>query len=287
MTHIIEKLLIGYHVKGQAYALDFHTHPQYEIFLFHGGNCRFLVGNKIYYLQPGDLLMMDGMTVHRAYIIGDKDAYERSIVHFDADWIAPLLNDLNIDYLLRFFTENRDGLIRTFRKKDELLLENAIREMNHLQQLDKSYANEAKRKLALVQLLLMIDSSTDKIVEKGQAYVDEKTQIAEKVSEYIFRNYRESFNIDDIANTLNLSKSYLSHAFKEITGNTIMAYAMGYRLSQACMALLMEPSKSIKTISGECGFESDAHFSRYFKQNMGCTPSNYRKNKRISIEKGE
>ncbi|OUL09960.1 AraC family transcriptional regulator [Trichococcus shcherbakoviae] len=287
MTHIIEKLLIGYHVKGQAYALDFHTHPQYEIFLFHGGNCRFLVGNKIYYLQPGDLLMMDGMTVHRAYIIGDKDAYERSIVHFDADWIAPLLNDLNIDYLLRFFTENRDGLIRTFRKKDELLLENAIREMNHLQQLDKSYANEAKRKLALVQLLLMIDSSTDKIVEKGQAYVDEKTQIAEKVSEYIFRNYRESFNIDDIANTLNLSKSYLSHAFKEITGNTIMAYAMGYRLSQACMALLMEPSKSIKTISGECGFESDAHFSRYFKQNMGSTPSNYRKNKRISIEKGE
>jgi len=287
VTRIIEKLLIGYHVKGQAYALDFHTHPQYEIFLFHGGNCRFLVGNKIYYLQPGDLLMMDGMTVHRAYIIGDKDAYERSIVHFDADWIAPLLNDLNIDYLLRFFTENRDGLIRTFRKKDELLLENAIREMNHLQKLDKSYANEAKRKLALVQLLLRVDSSTDKIVEKGQAYVDEKTQIAEKVSEYIFRNYRDSFNIDDIAHALNLSKSYLSHAFKEITGNTIMAYAMGYRLSQACMTLLMEPSKSIKTISGECGFESDAHFSRYFKQNMGCTPSNYRKNKRISIEKGE
>ena len=287
MTRIVEKLLIGYHVKGQAYALDFHTHPQYEIFLFHGGNCRFLVGNKIYFLQPGDLLMMDGMTVHRAYVIGDKDAYERSIVHFDADWITPLLNDLNIDYLLRFFTENRNGLIRTFRKKNELLLENAIREMNHLQQLDQSYANEAKRKLALVQLLLMIDSSTDKIVEKGQAYVDEKTQIAEKVSEYIFKHYRDSFNIDDIASALNLSKSYLSHAFKEITGNTIMAYAMGYRLSQACTALLLEPTKSIKMISGECGFESDAHFSRYFKQNIGTTPSNYRKNNRISIQKGE
>ena len=82
--------------------------------------------------------MMDGMTVHRAYVIGDKDAYERSIVHFDADWIAPLLKDLNIDYILRFFTENRNGLIRTFRKKDELLLENAIQEMNHLQQVDQS-----------------------------------------------------------------------------------------------------------------------------------------------------
>lgn len=287
VTRIVEKLLTIYHAKGQKYALDFHTHPQYEIFLFHGGICRFLVGNKIYYLQPGDLLMMDGMTVHRAYVIGDKEAYERSIVHFDADWIAPLLKDLNVDYLLRLFTENRNGLIRTFRKQDELLLENAIREMDQLQLLDQSYANEAKRKLSLVQLLLLIDSSTDKIVEKGQAYVDEKTQIAEKVSDYIFKHYRDSFSIDDIASALNLSKSYLSHSFKEITGNTIMAYAMGYRLSQACTALLMEPSQSIKSISGECGFESDAHFSRYFKQNIGITPSNYRKKNRINIEKGE
>lgn len=287
MTAILEKLLIGYRIKGQGYNLDFHTHPQYEIFLFHGGNCRFLVGDQIYYLQPGDLLMMDGMTVHRAYVLGDKDAYERSIVHFDADWILPLLKDLNIDYLLKFFTENRNGLIRTFQKQDEVAIENMIHSMDHLNLLDQSYTNEAQRKLAMAQLLLLIDTSTHRIVDKGQSFTDEKTQVAERIAAFIFEHYREPLNIDDIANALNMSKSYLSHAFKEITGNTIMSYVMGYRLSQASVALLMQHTKSIKEISRECGFESDAHFSRYFKQNLGVTPSNYRKNKTIIVEKGE
>jgi AraC family transcriptional regulator, melibiose operon regulatory protein len=287
VTAISEKLMISYRVKGQGYSLDFHTHPQYEIFLFHGGDCRFLVGDQIYYLQPGDLLMMDGMTVHRAYVLGDKDAYERSIVHFDSEWILPLLKDLKIDYLLKFFTENRNGLIRTFQKKDEIQIENMIENMNDLDLLDQSDTNEAKRKLAMAQLLLLIDSSTHRIVDKGQTFIDEKTQIAQRVAAFLFEHYRESFSIEDVANALNMSKSYLSHAFKEITGQTIMSYAMGYRLSQASVALMMQPKKSIKEISRECGFESDAHFSRYFKQNLGVTPSNYRKNKTMIVEKGE
>lgn len=59
---------------------------------------------------------------------------------------------------------------------------------------------------------------------------------------------------------------------KKSQETTIMAYAMGYQLSQACTALLMEPTKSIKMISGgNNGFESDAIPTRYFKQNIGTT----------------
>lgn len=277
----------NYRARGLNAPLDFHTHSEYEIFLFHGGNCRFLVGNQIYYLQPGDLLMMDGMTVHRSYVFGDPSLYERSIVHFQAGWIKPLLEDLHIDYLLKFFTENRNGLIRTFQKKDVENIEGLLYGLTQLHELDSSYANEAKRKLALAQLLLLIDSATVTVMEKEYAFVDDRTRIAESVSEYIFRHYQESFTIDDIAETLNLSKSYLSHVFKEITGNTIMAYLMGYRLSQARNLLVTDRSHSIKEVSQLCGFESDAHFSRYFKQNVGMTPSQYRKYNNYDSVNGE
>lgn len=156
-----------------------------------------------------------------------------------------------------------------------------------MRDLDSSYANEAKRKLALAQLLLLIDSATVTVIEKGHSFVDDRTRIAESVSEYIFQHYHESFTIDDIAAALNLSKSYLSHVFKEITGNTIMSYLMGYRLSQARNLLMTERSHSIKGISQLCGFESDAHFSRYFKQNVGMTPSQYRKYNNYDSVKGE
>lgn len=284
---ISNKLKSNYRQKGQAYALDFHTHPQYEMFLFHSGNCRFLVGNQIYYLNPGDLLLMDGMTVHRAYVFGDKDKYERSTIHFDAEWIQPLLQDLKVDYLLKFFTENRNGLIRTFEHSDQAIIENSFLAISQMKDLDHSYANEAKRKLALTQLLLVIDSATVRVMDKEQTYQDEKTKIAEAVSDYIFQHYREPMMIEDIANTLNLSKSYLSHVFKEITGYTIMSYLMSYRLSQARNTLLTNHSKSIKEVAFESGFESDAHFSRFFKQNIGMTPSQYRRNNQYHLQKGD
>ena len=227
------------------------------------------------------------MTVHRAYIFGDKDQYERSTIHFDAEWIKPLLNDLEIDYLLRFFTENRNGLIRTFEQSDQAIIENSFLMIQQMRDLDHSYANEAKRKLALAQLLLTIDSATVRVMNKDQTYHDDKTKIAESVSDYIFQHYREPMVIEDIASALNLSKSYLSHVFKEITGYTIMHYLMSYRLSQARNALLTDQSRSIKEVAFENGFESDAHFSRYFKKNVNMTPSQYRKYNQYTAEKGD
>ena len=265
--------------------LDFHTHSEYEIFLFHGGNCRFLVGNQIYYLHPGDLLMMDGMTVHRAYVFGNEENYERSVIHFDAKWIEPLLADLQIDDLLKFFTENRNGLIRTFEKEDLVSIENMFLAMKKLDALDSSYKNEAKRKLALVQILLKIDSATVRVMDKAQNYEDERTKIAEEISSYVFEHYRESFTIEDVASTLNLSKSYLSHLFKEMTGFTVMEYVMACRLTQVKYLLEMEPEKSIKEIAMESGFESASHFSRYFREREGMTARQYRRQRLEIYEK--
>lgn len=73
--------------RGVTYSLDFHTHKEYELVLLHGGNCRFLVGNQFFYLQPGNLLMLDGTIIHKAYVSGDPQEYERSVLRFDAEWI--------------------------------------------------------------------------------------------------------------------------------------------------------------------------------------------------------
>lgn len=41
--------------------------------------------------------------------------------------------------------------------------------------------------------------------------------------------------------------------------------------------------KSIKEIAQELNFEDEFYFSRYFKKNVGVSPSSYRKNVGISI----
>lgn len=62
----------------------FHSHDQYEIYYFHEGKCNYLIGDRIYVLEPGDLILMDGMTLHCPKI--EKGAkYVRSFIHFIRD----------------------------------------------------------------------------------------------------------------------------------------------------------------------------------------------------------
>lgn len=274
-------------MRGITYSLDFHTHKEYELVLLHGGNCRFLVGNQFFYLQPGQLLMLDGMTIHKAYVSGDPQDYERSVLRFDSDWIRPLLQDINLERLLNLFEENSSGLIRIFKKRDEAIIENMIGEIATLVDLEENRLNEARLKLAVVQLLIQISISTDHIIRKDQGFRDEKTEIAEKVSNFLFKNYHRSISIDDVSQAVNLSKSYMSHVFKEVTGHTIMTYLMQYRLSKARSQITQEPNQLIKVISQENGFESEAHFSRFFKKNIGLSPSQYKKQYYQFISGGE
>lgn len=274
-------------MRGITYSLDFHTHKEYELVLLHGGNCRFLVGNQFFYLQPGQLLMLDGMTIHKAYVSGDPQDYERSVLRFDSDWIRPLLQDINLERLLNLFEENSSGLIRIFKKRDEAIIENMIGEIATLVDLEENRLNEARLKLAVVQLLIQISIFTDYIIRKDQGFRDEKTEIAEKVSNFLFKNYHRSISIDDVSQAVNLSKSYMSHVFKEVTGHTIMTYLMQYRLSKARSQITQEPNQLIKVISQENGFESEAHFSRFFKKNIGLSPSQYKKQYYQFISGGE
>lgn len=274
-------------MRGITYSLDFHTHKEYELVLLHGGNCRFLVGNQFFYLQTGQLLMLDGMTIHKAYVSGDPQDYERSVLRFDSDWIRPLLQDINLERLLNLFEENSSGLIRIFKKRYEAIIENMIGEIATLVDLEENRLNEARLKLAVVQLLIQISISTDYIIRKDQGFRDEKTEIAEKVSNFLFKNYHRSISIDDVSQAVNLSKSYMSHVFKEVTGHTIMTYLMQYRLSKARSQITQEPNQLIKVISQENGFESEAHFSRFFKKNIGLSPSQYKKQYYQFISGGE
>ncbi|MER2063690.1 MAG: AraC family transcriptional regulator, partial [Alkalibacterium sp.] len=74
-----------------------------------------------------------------------------------------------------------------------------------------------------------------------------------------------------------LSESYVSHLFKEVTGYTVMEYVMNYRLIQAKAYMGLAPLEStIKECAMACGFESDAHFNRFFKKRTGMTPKQYK-----------
>ena len=106
----------------------------------------------------------------------------------------------------------------------------------------------------------------------------EKDKYAEKIAAYLQQHFTEKLSIDVLSKDLNISKSYISHVFKESTGYSVMEFLMDYRLVQAKFQIEVNGSaKTVKEIAYDCGFESDAHFNRFFKRKMGMTPNRYRK----------
>ena len=103
----------------------------------------------------------------------------------------------------------------------------------------------------------------------------EVSQVRE-AAQYINENIANTSTIDDIANKVGLSEGKLQHGFKLLYGNTINGYINDVRIKMSSQ-LLRSTDFNISEIVYKVGLTSRSYFSKIFKENYGCTPSEYRK----------
>ena len=113
-----------------------------------------------------------------------------------------------------------------------------------------------------------------------QPVLDADDEFIRKIDSLISANLADpEFNVDAIARSMGMSRTVLYSKFKTLTGNTIAAYINDYRLNRA-YALLRAPSLTISEISERLGFRAQRHFSTFFKDRTGQTPSAFRSSSR-------
>lgn len=93
---------------------------------------------------------------------------------------------------------------------------------------------------------------------------------------YINQNIAWDMTLEDICHAANVSKFHLCRRFREHTGMTVMDYILSTRIILAKNELL-KTEDSILHISEKCGFSSVSYFCRVFRQRVGCTPLQFRK----------
>ena len=78
------------------------------------------------------------------------------------------------------------------------------------------------------------------------------------------------------ASELNLSANYFGDLIKKETGKTAGEY-INLKLIDIAKEKIFDDKKSVSEIAYELGFKYPQHFTRMFKQQVGVTPSEYRK----------
>ena len=255
----------------------YHSHHDYEIYFFHEGDCRYLIHNQIYDLKPGDIILMDGLSLHKPNVSPTSE-YVRSVIQFSPHWVKGVLREMGSMYLLDTFRRMHHCLIRTNENQESKELErvyNRLAELNRSADL-RDIRSETEIKILLLQALIIVHKLGQMNSINVPNKKEEQEMYVENIVEYLQHHFMNKLTLQSIAENMNLSRSYVAHVLKAKTGYTVMEFVMECRLTHAKYLLEMEPLKRIKDVAYESGFESAAHFSRYFREKVGVTAKEFR-----------
>jgi AraC-like DNA-binding protein len=94
-----------------------------------------------------------------------------------------------------------------------------------------------------------------------------------EILEYIEKNFYKKITLEEISNAIGYSKSHISHTLSAYLQMDFRTYLNRVRLAKFINMASIENKISIKAKA--CGFESIKTFYRSFKQEFGCSPSQY------------
>ncbi|RKP53007.1 helix-turn-helix domain-containing protein [Cohnella endophytica] len=131
---------------------------------------------------------------------------------------------------------------------------------------DRSGFRHALCENSIREILLLVAQRTS---HKQDSRIEHALQL-------LSRSMHEELRIHDLARSVGLSPSRLSHLFREETGESIVEYLNHMRLRQA--ALLMEHmGRTATEASFDVGFNNYNHFAALFRRVYGVSPRNYAK----------
>ena len=270
-----------FHLKdSRAQKLSYHYHDFDKIVLLLSGRVSYTVEGKRYFMKPGDILLVQHNMIHKPDI-DPKLPYERMILWIDKDHLKHIGGssaDLSACFSLAH--ERSFHLLRTDRAGQKALLTLFQR----LEEADQSResGHELLRDTYFLQLMLALsrESERDRSDELRETYrYDPKI---EDIMRYIETHPAEDLSVEALSGRYYLSRYYLMHRFKEVSGYTLHQYVNQKRLQYACE--LIHSGESIMKAAELAGFQEYSTFLRVFRNSYHISPRAFQSGE--AIERG-
>lgn len=119
--------------------------------------------------------------------------------------------------------------------------------------------------------------SIEEIEELVTGY-ENQDEVVYRIRQYIKKHYANELSVDLLADAVALTPSYLCTLFKKQTGVTLIHYLTQYRIEKA-IELLEESTYKTSEVARRVGYHNLSYFNLVFKERIGKTPGQYRKEK--------
>ena len=255
------------HLKDSlAPRIDYHYHEFDKLVFFLGGRVTYVVEGVTYFLRPWDILLIQHNLIHRP-IIDASEPYERVVLWLGRDWLEPL--DACLDH-------SREAGFHLLRTAEERRLGYA-RAIGHLEDSLRSEEFGARRMADTLCQQILIHVNRDLLrantaqSETDSYRVDPKM---EEVLRYIASHLEEDLSVDALAGRFFMSRYYLMHRFKEVTGSTVHQYTVQKRLLRA--GELIREGVPVMKAAEQAGFPEYSSFLRAFQSTFHTSPRSFK-----------
>lgn len=251
--------------------VEVHHHDFYEVYYLLSGEMEYWVDGRIIRMQPGDLLLINPLELHRPMLEESSRNYERIVLWINKEYLETLFRD-RMDLSRCFDTglPTHTHLIRPDVSERSALtarMGEMVREY---------YSAEFGSELSAYGLFLQFMVQLNRMAQKGEGRQEETQQLSPLVRNvlgYIGENLSEPMTLDDLAARFFISKYHLSHAFSREVGVSIYRYILLRRLMMARQ--LLTAGEAAGQVCRSCGFSDYTSFYRAFKSEYGISPREF------------
>ena len=242
--------------------LQWHREP--EIVYVIEGRAECSHNGDIMIVEQGDFILFNSEDVHLVRPADEQDC-RLLYINFSFEYIRMFCKPIDSMYFDVNNPQNvKAEIIDVLRQISEVESEGDYSALMQISLINKLYY------LLLVKCVHFRRASGAAVNSKRD-FSYAKTAIA-----YINENFKREISLDEISGVVNLSPSYFSKYFKNVTQVSFSEYLANLRLENAVNDMLIHNS-TVSTAAFENGFANVKSFITKCKKVYGCTPAQYKK----------
>lgn len=258
------------HLYKEEQSMNMHIHDCYEIYYSISGGKQFLIDNKFYSIQPGDIFVINQYESHYLTQI-NKEIHERIVLSIYPEFLKTL-SSAQTD--LSYCFTHRDNL---FSHKLSLSESQKNRFLYYINKIASTngYGADLAEKAFFIEMMLFINSSYYTNNKRNKTFpssITSNKQVNDILS-YINTHIYEPITLNTLSAQFYLSPSYICRIFKATTGMTINRYINTRRISIA--KSLLADGQSVSSVCIQCGYNDYSNFVKTFTKTVGISPKKY------------
>lgn len=257
------------HLYNDDKPMDMHIHDCYEIYYSISGGKQFLIDNRFYDIEAGDIFFINQYESHHLTQV-DKCVHERIVLSVYPEFLSSISSEqTNLSYCFTHRNEKvqlKLHLNSEMRKRFVYLI--------HRISDTEGYGADLTERAAFTELMVFLNGlfTQSCYIKQTSPIMANHTQV-DDILTFINQNIADELTLDMLSDHFYLSSSYLCRIFKSSTGTTINKYITARRITIA-KALLNEGLTVTETCE-RCGFNDYSNFFKSFTKAVGIPPKKY------------